>query len=321
MEDGFGRKIEYLRISLTDKCNLRCLYCMPKEGIRLFPRDEILTFEEIERLARIFAALGIKKVRLTGGEPLVRKNMPHLVEKIASIPGIAKICMTTNGLLFNDNAQELKKSGLSSVNFSLDTLREDTFFKMSGGHGIKTVLEAIENALALGFQVKINCVPCKGINDGELPEIALLSKNRLVDVRFIELMPLGMGKHRRGVSSDQLLTLFEKEFGGAEKSRAEKSSPASYFHFPGFAGKIGFISPLSHAFCKNCNRIRLTADGMLRLCLCQTDEINVKKMLRKGLTDDTIKEAIKAAVQKKPASHSFLENDFLQNRIMTQIGG
>ena len=335
MTDGFGRTIDYLRISLTDKCNLRCLYCMPQEGIKHLSHDEILSFEEITEIVSLLAEEGLKKIRLTGGEPLVRKNMPLLVKKLSEIKGIEKICLTSNGLLLEEYADDLKKAGLTGLNISLDSLDDKIFSYLSGlsashfENGPAKVLSAVRKALACGFKVKINCVPCKNLNDGQnqLEKIALLSKEFPLDVRFIELMPLGCGKNFEGLPSDSLLYRLEKSFGRAEPVSFTSSSPARYFHFKDFKGNTGFISPMSHAFCKDCNRIRLTSDGKLKLCLCYSRGIDLKKFLRKGESKDRLKKVIENALKEKPLRHSFEayeEKDKiveLEKMRMVQIGG
>ena len=325
MTDSFGRTIDYLRISLTDKCNLRCRYCMPTEGIKHIPHEEILSFEEIERLVRVMAGLGLKKIRLTGGEPLIRRDVVKLIQLLKKIPGIEEICLTTNGLLFSEMAADLKASGLSRVNFSLDTLNDDTFFEITGSSGVEKVTQSIQTALELGFPVKINCVPCEW-NAAGLSDIALFAKNNPVDVRFIELMPIGCANGMKGLSSDLVLRELELQFGKASVIRENipNNSPENLFHFEGFAGKIGFISPLSHSFCANCNRVRLTSSGMLKLCLCHDEGLDAKKLLRSGESgtklDDMLRKEIIQAVKQKPEAHTFNQKGSLSH-MMTEIGG
>lgn len=324
MKDGFGRTIDYLRISLTDKCNLRCRYCMPPEGINHIPHEEILSYEEIEMLAGLMAGMGLKKIRLTGGEPLIRRDLVSLIEKLHKIEGIEEICLTTNGLLFSDLADPLKAAGLSRVNISLDTLNEDLFYKITGFSGLEKVLKSIDTALALNFPLKINVVPSEW-NKSELCDLALLAKNQPLDVRFIELMPLGAAFEMKGLTSDFVRGQLEARFGRAIQLPGNPHSPARLFQFDGFKGKIAFISPLSHAFCTECNRVRLTANGMLKLCLCYDDALNVKEILRSGKSADKIKEELKAEIQKallrKPQAHQLNEHIKTQSKMMTQIGG
>ena len=273
MQDGLGREIDYLRISVTDKCNLRCRYCMPPQGITPLAHEEILTLEEIFRLVGIMEQLGIRKVRLTGGEPMVRKNLPWLVEQIHGLCGIREIAMTTNGTLFAPQAEVYRKAGLTAVNISLDTLDPERFRCITGcdradrAAGVDSVLRAIDAALEQQLRVKINCVPCVEMNGEDMEGIAALAADRPVDVRFIELMPIGCGKDYTGISSKEILSRLERRFGAAiavpgksplaVAGRAadpyEKTDgPAEYYQFPGFSGRIGFISPISHKFCRGC---------------------------------------------------------------------
>ena len=321
MKDGFERNIDYLRISLTDKCNLRCVYCMPPEGFEHLPHEEILTFEEITRFVRVMAELGVKKIRLTGGEPLVRRDVANLVKSLHEINGIEEIAMTTNGILFSKYASALKKAGLSRVNISLDTLNEETFRKITGSDGLNLVLDGIEAALNEGFPVKINCVPCAPLNQDDLVSVALLAKEKPIEVRFIEMMPLGCGKCFSPVLSEELLQKLEEKFGKAESFPHEKHSPAVTVRFPDFKGKIGFISPMSQAFCHECNRVRLTASGLLKLCLCFSDGINIKDLLRSGADDTKLKNEILGALKKKPEAHTFNTKTQTEKKMMAQIGG
>lgn len=325
MKDSFGRNIDYLRISVTDKCNLRCQYCMPANGVTLMPHDEMLTLEEIARLVGVFAKLGVKKVRITGGEPMVRKNLIKLIKDIHDIAGIEEICMTTNGILFADHVEDLWKAGLTHVNISLDTLQKDTFRKITGMDGLEKVMDALEKALYYGMVVKLNCVPCEEFNKDDLTEIALLARKYPIDVRYIELMPIGCGKNFHGIASDAIQMQLEQQFGIATPvERADTHGPARYIRFSQFQGKIGFISPMSHKFCNFCNRVRLTAEGQLKLCLNYEKGIDLKRLLRSSVDDTQLKEIIEEAVMKKPEEHDF-ENENgtekIDQRKMHQIGG
>lgn len=323
MIDGIGRKIDYLRISVTDKCNLRCRYCMPEGGIDLLPHKELLTLEEVFRVVKIMEGLGITKVRLTGGEPLVRKNLVKLVADIGGISGINEIAMTTNGVLFAQKAEELKNAGLTSVNISLDTLDADSFCNITRVNEHEKVMEAINKAQELGIRTKINCVPCRELNEDDIENIVLLAKDRDIDVRFIELMPIGCGKDFHGISTDEILCRLERKYGKAKLSFEKRGNgPARYYEFENFCGKIGFISPMSHQFCSECNRIRLTAEGRLKLCLHYDRGIELKPLLRDGMADDEIREEIKCAIMGKPAAHDFgNEAANSDKRKMVQIGG
>lgn len=338
MQDGLGREIDYLRISVTDKCNLRCRYCMPPHGITPLAHEEILTLEEIFRLVGIMEQLGIRKVRLTGGEPMVRKNLPWLVEQIHGLCGIREIAMTTNGTLFAPQAKVYREAGLTAVNISLDTLDPERFRCITGcdradrAAGVDSVLRAIDAALEQQLRVKINCVPCVEMNGDDIEGIAMLAEDRPVDVRFIELMPIGCGKDYTGISSEEILRRLEQCFGKAiaipEKVNME-TGPAEYYQFPGFAGRIGFISPISHKFCRECNRVRLTCEGRLKLCLHYDRGLELKPLLRSGALDEEIRERILAAVREKPSEHHFREkaadggltDGAEEQRKMVQIGG
>lgn len=328
MLDGFGRTIDYLRISVTDKCNLRCKYCMPEGGIELIPHEELLSLEELYRVVRIVEGLGIKKVRFTGGEPLVRKNLLKLIEDVRRLPDIEEIAMTTNGVLFADRAAELKRAGLTSVNISLDTLNREHFQSITGVDAGETVTQAIRRALEEKLKVKINCVPCRELNEEDIVDLAALSMENNVDVRYIELMPLGCGKHFHGIPTDEILEKLEVRYGKAIPV-AERcgNGPARYYKFENFEGRIGFISPMSHKFCSECNRVRLTAEGRLKLCLHYDTGIELKPLLRGGYSDEEIRAAIMEAVNKKPKAHNFAQEitetavENSDSRRMVQIGG
>ena len=321
MIDSYNRKIDYLRISLTDRCNLSCRYCMPQGGVKSVPHADILRLEEIEKIVRIMAGLGVKKVRLTGGEPLIRKNVSDLAASIASVPGIETLSMTTNGILLKDMAADLYASGVKSVNISLDTLDEKTFEDLTGVPAFKNVLAGIDAALLAGMDVKLNCVPIKGINDKELMGIVRFGMEKGITVRFIELMPLGCGAQFTGVPSDEIKEMLNAELGMLEAVNDDNSaSPAVYYDVES-GGRVGFISPISHAFCENCNRIRLTAEGYLKLCLQYGCGIDLRALLRSGASGDEIASYIKEAVLAKPAAHTFGSNDKSDVRKMYQIGG
>jgi len=324
VKDVFGRTVDYLRISLTDKCNLRCRYCIPKEGVALVPHEEILTFEEIESFARVMADLGLKKIRLTGGEPLVRRDAEKLVAALSKIPGIEELCLTTNGLLFCERAQALKEAGLKRVNFSLDSVDDENFFKITGSWGAQKVLEAVQRALDLGFVVKINCVACEW-NKDELCKIALLAKERPIDVRFIELMPIGCARGMAGLSSDFVLRALEDSFGKAQVCPAQPRSPARLYQFNGFKGRVGLITPMSRAFCDTCGRLRLTSDGMLKACLCDDSAFDIKKILRSEKSQEEIQSALQEEVFKalasKPKAGALNLKEKTISKLMSEIGG
>lgn len=326
MKDGFGRKIEYLRISLTDKCNLRCSYCMPSEGVRHLRHEDILTFEEITRLVGIMYEGGLRKVRLTGGEPLVRKEAVKLVKSLSEVADDLKIVMTTNGILLNDRAEELKDAGISEINVSLDTLRSATFMSITGTDALSKALSGIEAAIHAGIPVKLNCVPLRGINDEDLIPLAEYAADLGIPLRFIELMPIGFGKAMDGLRLPELIELFEKAFGKSRLIRDSEETvphgPARYYEFEGYPGKIGIISPLTDRFCDQCNRVRLTSDGILKLCLYHAEGTDLKAAMRSGASDSELKSMIDQALLRKPASHCF-EDQGLQGdqRNMYEIGG
>lgn len=326
MKDGRGREIDYVRISITDRCNLRCVYCMPEEGVSCLEHEDILSFEEIERLCRIFATLGIHKIKITGGEPLVRKGCTELIEKIHGIPGIDAITLTTNGVLLSQYMEGLVEAGLTGVNISLDTLNSGVNKELTRREYWKETMKGIESALTFpDLNVKINCVPMMGVNDDQLCQMARLAENQKVHVRFIEMMPMGMGKDFDFIGEDQVIGILEKELGKLTPySKILGNGPAHYYEIDGYKGKIGFISARSHKFCNTCNRIRITSDGNLKTCLQYGASYHLKELLEGSKSDEEIKEVIKEALVKKPESHQFENLDKLQeadNNNMVSIGG
>jgi len=323
--DSFQRPINYLRISVTDRCNLRCIYCMPAEGVLLMSHRDILTYEEIYTVARAAAELGINKVRLTGGEPLVRSGLTELVQMLAQIDAIDDISLTTNGTLLSRYAAELKQAGLKRVNISLDTLKSGKFrFITRGSLNLEDVLAGIEAARSVGLNpVKLNMVVMSGINDDELLDFAARTINEEWHVRFIEFMPVAgvcaTASYFVSVSDMrkrlELLGELEPCLPGVG------NGPAKYFRFPHARGTIGFITPVSEHFCFHCNRLRLTADGRLRPCLLADDEVDLKQPLRSGISSAGLKQLIKAAVADKPLRHHLAEGYVPKDRPMTQVGG
>lgn len=325
MKDGFSREIDYLRISLTDKCNLRCGYCMPKEGITHLKHEDILTLEEAGRIAAVMAELGIKRVRLTGGEPLVRKGVTEFVRMLTNDCGICNVSMTSNGCLLEEYAKPLRDAGLSEINISLDTLNRDTFCRLTGSDELDRVLMGIDAALKTGFHVKINSVLMKGINDTEAEALVKYANDLGVIIRFIELMPLGCGRLYDRIPSASLIKRLETVYGKAYKADMTedgRKGPAEYYGFEKTGMLTGFISPMSHMFCKDCSRIRLTAEGFLKLCLQYPDGVDLREPLRSGMSDIEIKEIIEKAVLGKPECHSFAMNrEDTDGRKMVEIGG
>ncbi|MDA8089155.1 MAG: GTP 3',8-cyclase MoaA [Nitrospiraceae bacterium] len=325
LRDKFERVIDYLRISITDRCNLRCVYCMPESGVKLFERKEILTYEEIIRVAGIAASLGVRKIRITGGEPLTRKNVSFLIASLKAISGIEDISLTTNGVLLEKYARELADSGLNRVNISLDTLRPDRYREITRGGDISPVLKGIDAAEQAGLlPVKINMVPIRHLNDDEIVDFAHMTLVSSRHVRFIEFMPIGakdLWSAGRYISTDEIKKAAEK-IGLLVAVRLRKTGPARYFKFDGAPGVVGFISALTHHFCGDCNRLRLTSNGMLRPCLFSDTEIDLKSALRKRHSDAEIDRLLRLAIEVKPEGHKIGQrNDLSSLRNISSIGG
>jgi cyclic pyranopterin phosphate synthase len=324
--DGHGRRISDLRVSVTDRCNFRCQYCMPADGLPWLDRSAVLSFEEIERLTRIFVGLGIEDVRLTGGEPLVRRDFPRLVEMLAGIDGLADLSMTTNGYLLERDADALVAAGINRVNVSIDSLQRDRFFEMTRRDSLPQVLKGL-HALAEHESVhpiKVNAVALKGFTEQEAIPFAEFARSTAFQVRFIEFMPLD-GDH--AWSKDQVLTGDElrriiEETHPLEELPREPSATARVFRFKDGNGEIGFINPVSEPFCEDCNRIRLTAEGKLRTCLFSINETDLREPLRTGATDEQLATTIREAVWRKELKHHVGEPGFSQPlRTMSAIGG
>ena len=355
--DAFGRRIDYLRISLTDRCNLRCAYCMPHEGVQFKPHDEILSLEEIERFARVAVSEGISKIRLTGGEPLVRKGVVEHVRRLREMTGIDSIALTTNAILLPKYAQQLADAGLHRVNISIDSLDPEVYERVTRGGKLADALAGIDAAFDAGFDpVKVNAVVARSLEQ-DLMSFARLTLQRRVHVRFIEYMPIGDAAENGGCGGGSVTTLAEAgvhhgigdgadawtaadhvpsdeilerlTVGGREAGYGELEAvtrdaapggwgPARYYRFPGAEGTLGVISPLSHHFCGECNRLRLTADGRLRPCLFSDEELDVRELLRSGAPDDEVREVIRQALADKPATHEMRVGTY---RRMSQIGG
>jgi len=309
MVDRFGRRVEYLRISVTDKCNLRCVYCMPEEGLPWLKKDQLLTYEEIWTIVEIMAPLGLRRVRLTGGEPLVRKDLPRLVDLIASVPGIQDLAVSTNGVLLKDFAQPLKEAGATRVNISLDSFREDRVDALARRKGtFSKVLEGLQAAERAGLEpVKINVVLIRGKNDDEIVDFAEATRARPWHVRFIEVMPTSANL---GVSANEFFSCQEamgrlRELGDLEPvDGPEGNGPATYYRFPGARGTVGVITPMSHNFCDDCNRLRLTADGQLRPCLFGVQQTNLRDPLRAGAD---LLPLIEETLRIKPERHDLVQ--------------
>ena len=328
MQDSFGRKIEYMRISLTDRCNLRCVYCMPESGIEKKQHEDILTLEEFAKIAEVAAELGIKKIRITGGEPLLKKGVIDFVKKLKAIKELEEITITTNGILLADIAKDLKNAGLDRVNISLDTLRPDRFTEITRLGNLENVFLGIKAAKEAGLlPIKLNVVLIKGFNDDEISDFIKLSVEEDIIVRFIELMPIGScagWSREHYISAKEVLSL-HPELVPLEEN-LENSGPARYYSLEDGKGKIGFIDPISHSFCSECNRIRLTSDGKIKPCLHSDEEIDLKTTLRSGNLDAEIMEEIKKSlldtVFQKPKDHQFKKDGAGDiKREMYKIGG
>jgi GTP 3',8-cyclase len=323
--DSYGRAMTYLRISLTDRCNFRCVYCMPAIGMKFQPREEHLTDEELIRLVGLFAGLGVTKLRLTGGEPTVRPKLPELIRRMRAFDGIEEVSMTTNALLLSRMAADLKDAGLGRVNISIDTLDPDKFKLMTRGGRLDLVWAGIEAAHDVGLApIKLNTVVMRGQNDHEVCDLARLTIDRPWSMRFLEIMPLeGVGDvHDQGlVTSEETQAKLEEHFGAMEPIETDPSDPARLWKIPGAQGTIGFISPVSAPFCAACNRVRLTADGKLRLCLLRPDEADLRDLVREGADDETILRAMRSAIWRKPWGHGLAEGERETVRGMSQIGG
>jgi GTP 3',8-cyclase len=326
LRDSWGREIKSLRISVTDKCNFRCRYCMPAEGLEWLDRDELLSFEEIERLVRVLALMGVDEVRLTGGEPLVRRDLPALVGMLSATPGVRDLSLTTNGVLLDRFAGPLVDAGLRRVNVSLDSLSHVRFAEITRRDALDRVLAGLEAAerYAELRPIKVNCVAIRGFTEAEVPALAELARRKPYVVRFIEFMPLDADQAWRGddvLTGDEIRALIEERW-PLEELPAKPSSTARRFRFADGAGEIGFVNPVSEPFCSTCDRIRLTADGQLRTCLFSRREWDLKGPLRAGASDEKLAELIRFAVAHKELKHKINDPGFVRaSRSMSQIGG
>lgn len=325
MLDQYGRKIEYIRISITDRCNLRCMYCMPESGVEQVEHTNILRYDEIIRLTRIMSELGISKVKVTGGEPLVRKDAPGLIKSLKDLPGIDNVTLTTNGILLKEQMKALAEAGLDAVNISLDALDEAAFQRITRRDGLSQVLEGMEEALRYPhIRVKINCVLMEGVNEEQWIPIAGLARKYDLDVRFIEMMPIGIGARFCGETQQEVMRLLEEAYGPAVPVSGKfGNGPGTYMKIEGFKGKIGFISAMSHKFCGDCNRIRLTSEGFLKPCLQFSTGCDLRALLRGDADDEVLKEQIEKTIFRKPRSHRFEERgqEGFESRKMSEIGG
>jgi len=320
--DSFQRPINYLRISVTDRCNLRCIYCMPIEGIQSIPHNEILRYEEIYLVAQAAAKLGINKLRLTGGEPLIRSHLVTLVGMLAEIEGIDDVSLTTNGVLLKHYAFALKQAGLDRVNISIDSLQQRKFRRITRLGTVDDVLEGISAAHQAGLEpVKINTVVLRGVNNDEIIDFAQKTIDEGWHVRFIELIPIGQGQRRKWFVPISEIRARIEELGALEPCPLSGNGPAKYFRLPDSRGTIGFISPVTEHICVRCNRLRLTADGKLRPCLLSDEEIDLRELLRRGASSEQICHLIQEAVAAKPQGHQLAKGISSKKQAMAQIGG
>ena len=343
INDSFGRPINYLRISITDRCNLRCVYCMPEEGVVTRPHEEILRFEEILTIVRAAVELGINKVRITGGEPLVRGGVVDFIRELSAIEGLDDIALTTNGILLTRFATALREAGLKRVNVSLDTLKPERFRRITRFGNLEDALAGIEAAEDAGLKpVKINCVAVRGTNDDEIPDFCRLTLSREWHVRFIELMPVGdtglAGEDQTSCSQGGgagVTSAGDSAFISLDEIRQSAQTvgelipcgevsgggPAKYYRYPNAKGTVGFIGPVTEHFCVSCNRLRLTADGRLRPCLLSSQEIQLREKMRAGAGIAEVKQILADAIWAKPQRHMLQEQGPTQGRMMSQIGG
>lgn len=316
MNDRFGRIITYLRLSLTERCTLKCTYCRAAEGD--CPKKSELTREELLRITRAFAKIGVNKVRLTGGEPMLRRDLLSIISDIRSIPQIQEITMTTNGQHLPGMSTALKAAGLDRLNISVDSLKPEKFAKITGGGSLERVLTGIDEAFAAGFpSVKLNVVLLRGVNDDETDDFIELTRDRNIQVRFIEYMPLGENDHAElRITGDELLQQYPQL---VEVRPSYIGQPARDYQMPGYVGKVGLIDPMSHRFCADCNRVRVMSDGMLRSCLGSNEEFSLKEALEQP-DDDALIEQIQKAIAQKPSTHCF-DTGFTAEKTMSRIGG
>ena len=323
MLDQYGRKIDYLRISVTDRCNLRCRYCMP-EPVSAVQHADILRYEEILRICRAAAELGITKFKVTGGEPLVRAGCVDFITALKAQPGTEQVTLTTNGLLLEANLDALTEAGLDGVNISFDSPDNARFRRITGytGDGADTLLHVLDACCAKGLKTKINAVLLEE-TETDAPALAAIAAKLPVDVRFIELMPIGFGTTMKRVSPEDILTALQERWPDlAPTDERRGNGPAHYYKSAALLGRIGFIDAVSHKFCAECNRVRLTSTGQLKPCLCYADSADLRALIRGGCTDGELREALRAAVYAKPRAHCFDTNDIItEKHMMSQIGG
>ncbi len=320
LHDAMGRSIRYLRVSITDRCNFRCQYCMPEEGVRWIPHDDILRYEEMLRVVQACVKLGVDKIRITGGEPLLRKGITSFIRQLVDIPGIREVGLTTNGSLLEENASLLKEAGISRINISLDTLKRSRFKELTGQDALDKVLAGIRKAEEVGlFPIKINMVVMKGFNSDEIVNFAAWTQEKAYQIRFIEYMPFCTGKNYLMTAEEMKKNLTEAGYKQLISEVSQKSHVKKYY-LPQSKGSIGFISPVSQYFCDSCDRIRLTAEGYLKLCLFSNEDYLLRHDLRAGVTDKEIEDKLRTLVWHKPWGHHLDQGEICKG-IMSRIGG
>jgi cyclic pyranopterin phosphate synthase len=326
LRDRYGRRHDTLRVSVTDRCNLRCFYCMPERGVRFVPRRDILSFEEIERLARVAAGLGVSRVRITGGEPLVRKDLPRLIRRLAAIPALEDLALTTNGVLLAELAAPLYAAGLRRLNVHLDTVDRERFAGITRRDALERVLAGLEAARAAHFDpIKINVVAVKNLVEPDVAPLVRFARDRSLEIRFIEFMPLdaqGLWDRDKVLSAEEILEILARDIAPLEEVAGQGAGPARRFRFTRGAGEVAFIASESRPFCASCNRLRLTADGKLRYCLFALEETDVRTLLRSGASDEQLAEAIRSTLAAKWEGHAIHGAAFVAPpRAMHAIGG
>ena len=322
--DNFGRKHTYLRISVTDRCNLKCFYCMPSDGVEWLKKEKLLTFEELERIAKVFVSMGIEKIRLTGGEPLVRKDLSALAEKLSSIKGLKCLAMTTNAMLLAKHAQAIRKAGITHLNISIDSLKKERFEKITGSKSFDEVMNGIKKALSTGFDsIKLNTVVIAGVNDDEILDFIEHFEDKPVNIRFIEFMPFKNNDWQidRVITYKEMLEVIGTKY-NLKPIEVEPSAVAKDFSIEGARATVSFVTSMSESFCSTCNRIRLTSDGSVKSCLFHPAEINMRDAIRAGATDKEIESMILYSLEQKPEAHLPAEEIARnENRSMIEIGG
>ena len=326
MIDQYGRTIDYLRLSVTDLCNYRCQYCMPADGVEKGPHGAVLSVEEYGEIARAAVKLGIRKIRLTGGEPLVRRGILDICQTLRAIPELKELCLTTNGSLLPKLAKPLQEAGVDRLNISLDTLRPEVFRQITARDDFAAVQAGLQAALESGLPVKLNCVPQAGVNEGELEQLAALAKDNALQVRFIEMMPIGYGAAMPCISGPELRARFARRWPelaplSTAQEHALGDGPAVYYTVPGWQGSIGFIAAVHGKFCASCNRVRLTSQGFLRPCLASETGCDLRALLRSGADDAQLLAAIRETIWAKPREHHFNDSSMPATRGMYRIGG